>query len=91
MAIKVLLQEGLELRLRLPGETHTSLQLFRQRLDGMKNVDYVNYFLGHRELDEPELFVRVTKGNDPADILRELSESLSAEFSDLQADLNKLC
>ena len=50
MAIKVLLNEGGELRVRITGESHTALQLFRSRLNDNKDVEYANYFVGHPEL-----------------------------------------
>ncbi len=56
MAIKVLLNEGAELRIRITEESHTSLQMFRSRLNDSKDVEYANYFVGHPELDEPEFY-----------------------------------
>ncbi len=80
MAIKVLLNEGEELRIRLMGENHTTLQLFRSRLNDSKDVEYSNYFVGHPGLDEPELYLRVKKGKDPAKILKSLCADVSSEF-----------
>ena len=45
MAIKVLLDEGGELRMRITGESHTALQLFRSRLNDNKDVEYANKYL----------------------------------------------
>ena len=81
MPIKVLLREKNELRLRFIGETHTSLQLFRQRCNDHKNVDYANYFPGHPDLDEPELYLR-TKGKTSAEkLLKDLCSDLAKDFS----------
>ncbi len=80
MAIKVLLNEGGELRLRITEESHTALQLFRSRLNESKDVDYSNYFIGHPELDEPEFYLRVKKGKDPAKVLKTLCSGITAEF-----------
>jgi len=81
MPIKVLLREKNELRIRFIGESHTSLQLFRQRCNDHKNVDYANYFPGHPDLDEPELYLR-TKGNTSAEkLLKDLCTDLSKDFS----------
>ena len=55
MSIKVLMNEGRELRLRISGETHTTLQLLRSRLNESPNVEYANFFQKHPDLDEPEL------------------------------------
>ncbi|MDG1525711.1 MAG: RpoL/Rpb11 RNA polymerase subunit family protein [Candidatus Thalassarchaeaceae archaeon] len=83
MAIKVLLNEGGELRIRITGESHTALQLFRSRLNDSKDVDYANYFVGHPELDEPEFFLRCKKGKDPAKVLKGLCKDIAKEFDGL--------
>ena len=83
MAIKVLLNEGGELRIRITGETHTALQLFRSRLNDSKDVEYANYFVGHPELDEPEFYLRCKKGKDPAKVLKGLCKDIAKEFDGL--------
>ena len=83
MAIKVLLNEGQELRIRITEESHTALQLFRSRLNDSKDVEYANYFIGHPELDEPEFYLRVKKGKNPSKILQSLSKDISKEFDGL--------
>lgn len=83
MAIKVLLNEGAELRVRISGESHTALQLFRSRLNDDKNIEYANYFLGHPELDEPEIYIRAKKGKKPAKILQDLCKGIAKEFDGL--------
>ncbi|MDP6906647.1 MAG: DNA-directed RNA polymerase subunit L [Candidatus Thalassarchaeaceae archaeon] len=83
MAIKVLLDEGQELRIRITGESHTALQLFRSRLNDHKDVDYANYFIGHPELDEPEFYLRVNKGKNPSKILQTLCKDITKEFDGL--------
>ncbi len=83
MAIKVLLNEGQELRIRITDESHTALQLFRSRLNDSKDVEYANYFIGHPELDEPEFYLRVKKGKNPSKILQSLSKDISKEFDGL--------
>jgi len=42
MSIKVLKNEGRELRIRISGESHTTLQVFRSRLNASKDVEYAN-------------------------------------------------
>ena len=83
MAIKVLLNEGAELRIRITGESHTSLQMFRSRLNDSKDVEYANYFVGHPELDEPEFYLRCKKGKDPAKVLKGLCKDIANEFDGL--------
>ena len=84
MAIKVLLNEGNELRIRLIGENHTALQLFRTRLNDNKDVEYSNYFIGHPGLDDPELYLRVKKGKNAVKIMQSLSKDLISEFTDVK-------
>ena len=83
MAIKVLLNEGVELRIRITEETHTALQLFRSRLNDSKDVEYANYFVGPPELDEPEFYLRCKKGKDPAKVLKGLCKDIAKEFDGL--------
>jgi DNA-directed RNA polymerase subunit L len=83
MPIKLLKNEGSELRLRLIGEDHTTLQLFRSRLNANEKVEYANYFTGHPDLDEPELFVRVKKGAKADKIVQDLCAEIAKEFSGL--------
>ncbi len=83
MAIKVLLNEGQELRIRITNEGHTALQLFRSRLNDSKDVEYANYFIGHPELDEPEFYLRVKKGKNPSKILQSLGKDITKELEGL--------
>ena len=83
MPIKVLLREKTELRLRFIGETHTSLQLIRERLSETKGVEYANYFPGHPDLDEPELYIRTSKGVDPEALIRKICSGITTEFESL--------
>ena len=66
------MNEGRELRLRISGETHTTLQLFRSRLNESPNVEYANFFQKHPDLDEPELYVRAVKGKKAEKVFRDL-------------------
>ena len=59
MPVKVLARDKNELRLRFVGESHTSLQVLREKLNADDRVDYANYFPGHPDLDDPEFYVRV--------------------------------
>jgi len=80
MPVKLLLREKNELRLRIIGESHTALQMLRERLNAHKSVEYANYFPGHPELDDPEFYIR-TKGKSASDkVLRDLVAGLADEF-----------
>ena len=83
MPVKVLIHEKNELRLRITGESHTALQMLRDRLNNHKSVEYANYFPGHPELDPPEFYIRTTGKAKPQAILDEIVGSLSSEFDSL--------
>ena len=83
MPVKVLIRDKNELRLRIIGESHTSLQMLRERLNNSSDIEYANYFPGHPELDDPEFYIR-TKGKKSADkVLKDLVGAISKEFSDV--------
>ena len=84
MPVKVLIKDKNELRLRIIGESHTSLQMLRERLNNSSDIEYANYFPGHPELDDPEFYIR-TKGEKSADkVLKDLVGAISKEFSDVR-------
>ena len=75
------IMEKNELRFRIIGESHTALQMLRERLNNHKNIDYANYFPGHPELDDPEFFIR-TKGKVSVEkLLKEIVQDISKDFS----------
>lgn len=81
MPVKVLIMEKNELRLRIIGESHTALQMLRERLNGHKNVEYANYFPGHPELDDPEFYIRITGKSSVEKLLKEIVDGISKDFS----------
>ena len=83
MPVKVLIHEKNELRLRITGESHTALQILRDRLNNHKSVEYANYFPGHPDLDPPEFYIRTTGKTKPDAVLNEIVSSLSSEFDSL--------
>ena len=84
MPVKVLARDDNELRVRFIGESHTSLQVLRERLNSDKGVVYANYFPGHPDLDDPEFFIRTNKGVDPAKLLKKLLGDIQGDFSKLK-------
>ena len=84
MPVKVLARDANELRVRFIGESHTSLQILRERLNSDKGVEYANYFPGHPDLDEPEFFIRTKGKTDPADVLKKLIGDIQGDFSSLK-------
>ncbi|MEC7700715.1 MAG: RpoL/Rpb11 RNA polymerase subunit family protein [Candidatus Thermoplasmatota archaeon] len=84
MPVKVLKNEGRELRLRIIGGTPTTLQMFRSRLNEKDDVEYANFFQNHPDLDDPELYVRAAKGKKAAKILTDICSTISKEFSSIK-------
>ena len=82
MPVKVLIKEKNELRLRVVGESHTSLQMLRERLNKHKDIEYANYFPGHPELDDPEFYIRTVSKKAADKVLNDLVSSIAKEFSD---------
>ena len=81
MPVKVLTREKNELRLRIVGESHTALQMLRERLNNHKNIDYANYFPGHPELDDPEFYIRTIGKKSVESLMKEIVEAISTDFS----------
>jgi DNA-directed RNA polymerase subunit L len=81
MPVKLLIKEKNELRLRIVGESHTALQMLRERLNNHKKIDYANYFPGHPELDDPEFYIRTTGKNSADSLIKEIVEGISKDFS----------
>ena len=81
--IKVLQKEGNELKLRFEGESHTSLELFRSKLDENNSVEYVNFFPGHPELDDPELYIRTKGKANPVKLIQDVCKDISKEFGSI--------
>lgn len=84
MAIKILVDEGPELRLRITGETHTSLHLLRSHLNARDDVDYANYFLGHPDLDPPEFYLRAAGKANALKILETVLEDLRKDLGSVR-------
>jgi DNA-directed RNA polymerase subunit L len=66
------------------GENHTTLQLFRSRLNSSKDVEYANYFQNHPDLDEPELYLRTVKGKSAEKVFKSLCSVISKDLSKLK-------
>jgi len=81
MPVKVLQKDKNELRLRITGESHTALQVLRERLNTHKDVEYANYFPGHPELDDPEFYIRTTGKGSPDKVLQDIIGSVVNDFT----------
>ena len=84
MPVKVLKNEGRELRIRVLDGNHTALQMFRYRLNDRDDVEYANYFQNHPDLDDPELYVRSVKGKKADKILKDICSEIAKELSSIK-------
>ena len=83
MPVKVLKNEGRELRIRVLDGNHTALQMFRSRLNDRDDVEYANYFQNHPDLDDPELYVGL-KGKKADKILKDICTEIAKELSSIK-------
>ena len=84
MPVKVLKNESRELRIRVIDGDHSTLQMFRSRLNDRDDIEYANYFQNHPDLDDPELYVRTAKGKKASKILKDICSGISKEFSSIK-------
>ena len=76
MPVRLLANDGKELKLRIEGEGSSTLQMFRSRLNDHPDVEYANFFTGHPDLDDPELYLRVKDGKDASKLITELCNTI---------------
>ena len=91
MSVTVLKKEKNELRLRIIGESHTALQVLRERLNAHKDVDYANYFPGHPELDDPEFYIRTTSKAGVDKVLNDIISGVASFFASGRGPKLPLC
>ena len=89
MEIRKLSHTDDELELEVLGEGETLLHPLREKLLEDDTVDYATYILGHPELENPKLFLRVKKGK-PEDALKRALESLIAEYEKFEELVNQV-
>ena len=84
MPVRLLANDGNELKLRIEGEGNSTLQMFRSRLNDHPDVEYANFFTGHPDLDDPELYLRVKDGKNASKLISDLCSSIVDDFSNLK-------
>lgn len=58
--------------------------MFRSRLNDRDDVEYANYFQNHPDLDDPELYVRASKGKKADKILKDICSEIAKELSSIK-------
>ena len=61
------------------GPFHTAI--VQVSLNANDKVEYANFFTGHPDLDEPELYVRVKKGAKADKIVKDLCSDIAKELT----------
>ena len=84
MPVRLLANDDVELKLRIVGEGSSTLQLFRSRLNDHPDVEYANFIIGHPDLDDPELYLRVKKGKNASKVISDLCDSFIEDFTTLK-------
>ena len=84
MPVRLLANDGKELKLRIEGEGNSTLQMFRSRLNDHPDVEYANFFTGHPDLDDPELYLRVKDGKDASKLISDICRSIVDDFSNMK-------
>jgi DNA-directed RNA polymerase subunit L len=79
MQIRKLTHSKTELELEVLGEGETLLHSLREKLLEDKKVSMATYILGHPELENPKLYIKVSKGK-PEDALKRALKALIKEY-----------
>ena len=85
MLVRLLANDGKELKLRIEGEGNSTLQMFRSRLNEIIPMpEYANFFTGHPDLDDPELYLRVKDGENASKLISDICSSIVDDFSNMK-------
>ena len=79
MEIRKLSHSKTDLELEVLGEGETLLHSLREKLLSDNKVTVATYILGHPELENPTLYIKVSKGK-PEDALKRALKALVTEY-----------
>ena len=83
MPVRLLANDGKELKLRIEGEGNSTLQMFRSRLNDHPDVEYANFSQGIQIL--MILTVSESKdGKNASKLISDLCSSIVDDFSNLK-------
>lgn len=89
MELRKLTHDKEVLELEVVGEGETLLHPLREKLLEDKKVVMATFIIGHPELENPKLYLKVNKGK-PEDALKRALDSLIEEYSELEELVNKV-
>jgi DNA-directed RNA polymerase subunit L len=89
MEIRRLAHTDKSLDLEVIGEGETLLNTLKDKLLQDKNVEMATFILGHPELENPRIYLKVRRGK-PEDALKKALKSLNKEYSELDDLVDKV-
>lgn len=76
-------KDAKSIEVELVGENETLLNLLKQRLLRMPNVESATFLTGHPLLDHPRIFLEVKSGK-PENVLRQAAKELRESVDELE-------
>jgi DNA-directed RNA polymerase subunit L len=89
MELRKLIHTDDVLELEVIGEGETLLHPLREKLLENKSVEMATYIMGHPELENPRLHIKVRKGK-PEDALKTALKGLIKEYGELESLVNEV-
>ncbi len=87
MEAKVLEKTDRSLKIKVLDADATVMYPLLEQLLQEERVVNANYSVEHQELDDPVLEVEVAEGEDPKELLIEISENFKNQFSEIHSRL----
>ncbi len=87
MEFKVLEKTKDSLLLKVLDDEPSVMYPIMEQLLSEERVKDVTYSVEHADLDEPELYIKAKKGEDPSQILTDIAKDIQTEFSNLYDEL----
>lgn len=89
MELKKLVHTDSELEFEVIGEGETLLHPLKERLLEDNKVELATFIIGHPELENPRIYVKVKKGK-PEDAFKRALESLISNYDEFEELVNKV-
>lgn len=84
MKMRIIKEEGNELKLEIDGESHTLGNLLQQELLEDKKVEIAGYDVPHPLINSAIIYIRTIGKKSPRKTLQEALERLETKFDDFQ-------
>jgi DNA-directed RNA polymerase subunit L len=89
MKINITKQEGDTLEMKFSGEGHTLLNLVQSSLLEDSNVEMAGYTKPHPLMDSSMMFIKLKKGNDHLETLKQASYNAQGKLSEFLSAFEK--